>query len=304
MRTLTIKRRKKFAACLGKMKIYIEDPVACDLVMQVYVKNPETGELVLTDVPCRRLGTLKNGEEKSFQISEAPARVFVIADQLSKNYCRDMACIPAGEEDVVLCGQNYFNPATGNAFRFDGAPSPEAEALRHRSVGKGTVVLVVALIVGILLGFAITTALRLASISGEVVHTVEDMQITLPGNLKEIDESGFTACYDGRDMAVYILEEKFSLDPKLKGYTLTQYGEAVIENNDFASSPKLKAGDGYLYFEYDWTNEELDQELHYYVALYKESDAFWMITFAARAEDFEELRDKVVSSSKSVEFDK
>ena len=50
MRNLTIVRRKSFVACLAKMKVYIEDPAS--------------NELVINKIPCRKLGELKNGEEK------------------------------------------------------------------------------------------------------------------------------------------------------------------------------------------------------------------------------------------------
>lgn len=83
MRTLTVKRKKKFTASLAKMKVYIEDPQA--------------NEITINDTPCRFLGTLKNGEEKSFEISESRAKVFVIADKLSKNFCNDFYEIPESD---------------------------------------------------------------------------------------------------------------------------------------------------------------------------------------------------------------
>ena len=62
---------------------------------------------------CRRLGDLKNGEEKTFLVGESAARVFVIADKLSKNYCNEFYPLPEGEEDVVLTGKNCFNLSAG-----------------------------------------------------------------------------------------------------------------------------------------------------------------------------------------------
>ena len=79
MRNLTIKRQKSFVACLGKMKVYIEDPMANDLVIK--------------GVYCRKLGDLKNGEEKTFQIGDNAAKVFVIADALSKDFCNEFILI-------------------------------------------------------------------------------------------------------------------------------------------------------------------------------------------------------------------
>ena len=61
MRNLTILRRKKAAAALTKMKVYIEDPFS--------------NELTIKDVPCRKLGELKNGEEVTFQIENRAAKI-------------------------------------------------------------------------------------------------------------------------------------------------------------------------------------------------------------------------------------
>jgi len=75
MRRLTIKREKSFVASLAKLKIYIEDPAS--------------DEIRINGTPCRKIGDLKNGEEKTFEINEQKAKVFVIADNLSKEYCNE-----------------------------------------------------------------------------------------------------------------------------------------------------------------------------------------------------------------------
>lgn len=145
MRTLTIKRTKRFVAFLVKMKIYVEDPTS--------------DEIVINKVPCRKLGTLKNGEEKSFQIDDGAAKVFAIADQLSKDYCNEYYQLPEGTEDIFLSGRNHFNPASGNAFRFDGNDNEEIIANRKKNNVKGVVVLIVSIIVGAILGFLIANSL-------------------------------------------------------------------------------------------------------------------------------------------------
>ena len=142
MRKLTIKRTKTFVACIAKMKVYVEDHSA--------------SELTISDVPCRKLGELKNGEEKTFEIGNEAVKIFVIADQLSKDYCNDMYELPEGEEDVVLTGKNRFNMATGNAFRFDNNNSHAVNANRERGMGKGMIVLIIAIVVGAIIGFAIS----------------------------------------------------------------------------------------------------------------------------------------------------
>lgn len=138
MRNLTIKRTKSFIACLAKAKVYIEDPYSNDLVID--------------NVTYRKLGTLKNGEEKSFVIDENPRRIYVIFGKSSKNYCNDFCDIPAGREDVYLTGKNRYNPAAGNPFRFDGVETPEMYVNRVNSTNKGIVVLIIAVAIGIVVG--------------------------------------------------------------------------------------------------------------------------------------------------------
>ena len=141
MRTLTIKRKKTFVACACKMQVYIES-------------FDGTGTEI-NGVYCRKLGELKNGEEKSFQIGDDSAKVFVIADSISKNYCNDCYQLPEGTEDITLCGQNKFNLATGNAFVFENNHTPEAVENRKRNVRKGVVILVVLFVVSFIIGFLI-----------------------------------------------------------------------------------------------------------------------------------------------------
>ncbi|MBQ4509514.1 MAG: hypothetical protein II984_02215 [Clostridia bacterium] len=142
MRNLTIKRNKAGAGCAGKLKVYIEDHNA--------------GEIEINGVPCRKIGTLKNGEEKTFSIDENEQKVFVIFDTMSKNYCNDYYKVPAGSEDVSLSGKCKFNPAAGNAFRFDGVTDEEVLQNRKSGNSKGVVVLIVAIIVGFVIGFLMT----------------------------------------------------------------------------------------------------------------------------------------------------
>jgi hypothetical protein len=54
MRNLTIKREKTFVGSLMKVHVYIEDHF--------------NSEITINNVPCRKLGDLKNNEEKTFEI--------------------------------------------------------------------------------------------------------------------------------------------------------------------------------------------------------------------------------------------
>ena len=105
MRNLIIKRNKSLAGCFGKVKVYIEDA--------------ENGELTIKGSPCRKLGELKNGEEKTFPVPETQVKVVVIADEATREFCSDSRIVPAGEEDARFSGKNTFDPQRGNPFKFD-----------------------------------------------------------------------------------------------------------------------------------------------------------------------------------------
>lgn len=141
MRNLTIKREKTFVACLGKFKVYIEDE--------------NSNELTIRNTPCRKLGELKNGTESTFTIDDTAAKIFVIADKMSKEYCNEMYKIPAGTEDIYLKGKPTFSLSSGNAFRFENNTDPEA--IKNRDVGKrkGSNVFLIAIIIGFIVGFMI-----------------------------------------------------------------------------------------------------------------------------------------------------
>ena len=98
----------------------------------------------------------KNGEEKSFEIGEEATRVYVIADILSKSYCNEFYPIDAGTEDVYLSGKNTL-PVRGNPFRFDNQTDPEAIENRRKGKGKAVTVIVIAAIVGFVIGFLVVS---------------------------------------------------------------------------------------------------------------------------------------------------
>lgn len=287
MRKLTIKRIKSFVGCLGVMKVYIEDPAS--------------SEMMINDIPCRKIGTLKNGEEKVFEIDEAQKKVFVIAGKMSKNYCSEFYNIPEGEEDVSLSGRNILNPAAGNAFRFDGIADEEMQENRKRGTKRGLVVLTFAIIVGLILGFSIGFFL-FSSIVHSKDFSSHGMTITLTDEFNEIDMDNYTVCFESQDVAVFALQERFTLAEGLEDYTLKQYGNVIINNNAPAAGAKLKNNHSLTYFEYEFTNPKTDETYHYFSVVYKASDSFWMVQFATSKENYERYEDSFIKWAKSVSF--
>ena len=296
MRKLTIRRSKSFVACLMKVKVYIEDPFV--------------NELTIDGVPCRKLGDLKNNEEKAFEIGDGQAKVFVIADTLSKDYCNDSFQLPAGQDDIFLSGKNTFNSA-GNAFRFDNNDSPEVLKARKKGAKKGLVIWIVAIVVGFAVGFgAVSFALSGVSVFNFLTNSKTEakvfaengMSITLTNEFRELDVDTFTNCYESDEVAVFALKEEFSMLDGSEDYTLTQYGELVLKNNGMDSF-ELQTADGLTYFEYESTIPDTNDVFTYFSFIFKTDDAFWLIQFATKTEDVKEVSPSIVEWAHSITFE-
>ena len=288
MRNLTIKRTKSIPGCLAKIKVYIEDP--------------NQNELIINNTPCKLLGSLKNGEEKTFEIGEERAKVFVIADKLSKNFCNEFYQLEEGQEDIFLSGKTRLNPATGNAFRFDNNDTEEVVANRKRSSRKGLVVLIIAAMIGFTVGILLYSGIFSDKDPNPKAFSKEGMTIELTNQFRENNYQGFTVVYESKKVAVFTLKEEFTLLEGLENKTVKQYAEMVIETNGFTSST-VKTEDGLTYFEYDFTNPESNDTYNYYAYAYKANDAFWLIQFATLEENVDECKPQIKAWAKSVTFE-
>lgn len=288
MRNLTIKRNKSFVGCIAKMKIYIEDKDANDIV--------------INNVSCRKLGDLKNNEEKTFEIGEEAAKVFVIADKLSKEYCNEFYELPAGEDDVYLSGKNRFNLANGNAFLFDNNDNEDVLKNRRNGSRKGLAVLIASVLVGAVVGFAISSGLFGYLSAKPEVFTGNGIRITLTSEFKETQMNNYTNCYDSSDVAVFMIKEEFALIDGFEDLTLEEYGEAVMQNNGYSSN-ELKTVDGLTGFEYDFQNPDTSDSYRFYTYIYKSDDAFWMVQFVTLDENIDEYGPKITEWAKSVSFE-
>lgn len=289
MRNLTIKRQKSFVGCLAKLKIYIEDNTS--------------NEMFINNTPCRKIGEIKNGEEKTFQIGEQEAKVFVIADKISSSFCNEYYQLSEGQDDIFLSGKNKFNPASGNAFRFDNNDSEEIAAYRKRSNRKGTIVCITAVVVGAVVGFLVTSWLFSDKAPKEKTFSYDEMAITLTDEFKEAEIERFTVGYESKKVAVFALKEEFALAEGFGDYTLEQYANLVIQANSVGSA-EVKTGDGLIHFEYDYTSPETKEVFRYFAYVYKADDAFWLIQFATLDENVDKYAEQITEWAKSVEFSK
>ena len=287
MRNLTIKRAKSFVACLVKMKIYIEDPTAA--------------ELYISGTPCRKLGNLKNGKEVTFQIGDAAARIYVIADTASKDYCNEYYQLPEGQEDIVLTGKNKFNPAAGNPFRFDNNTSQGVQAQRKKNSKIGTIVLIVAAVLGGIIGFFFGYGGLSTKAPEPKTFVTGGMSITLTDAFQKMAVDGYDAAYDSRNVAVFALKEPLSLVEGFADYGLTDYAELLLEVNN-QTDKEIKTQQGRTYFDYSYQNPETEALYHYYTYVYKTEDAFWAVQFALLESDVPAFADQITQWAASVTF--
>ena len=289
MRSLTIKRTKSFVACLSKLWVYVEDPTS--------------NELLINGVACRKLGNLKNGEEKTFYIDESAMKVFVIADKLSKNCCNEYYQIPEGQEGIVLSGKNYYNPLNGNAFRFDNNDSEEVVANRNRNTRKMSVVFILSVIVGIIIGYFLVTELIFNQKALPKTFSDSGMSITLTGDFEEFDVDNFTVSYASKNVAVFALKEEFSLAPALENYSLVDYVDMVRRVNNL-NNDSIRTIAGYVCIVFDRVNEDTNEEYRYFAFAYKADDAFWLVQFAVLSENADQYEDQIAKWAGSMKFSK
>ncbi len=292
MRNLTITRTKTFVGCAMSLKVYIEDPFGTD---------PTAATTTINGVMCRLLGKIKNGATETYEIGNEAGRVYVIADKLSKSYCNEFYPLPAGEEDISLSGRPRFNPATGNAFRFDGVVDPEVLANRKRGVGKGTLVLIIAMVVGFVGGFVLSNVL-FSGLGDPKDFTCEELTITLTEKFERDAELegqylNYTAVYSTDEAIAFLIESPLTEYPGLAGKSAQAFAELCAASHGLKAED-VHTTDGLVYYEYPFTDDRLQQIAFFF----KSDEAFWEVRFAVFAEDIDEMRPHVMEWAKSVTF--
>lgn len=280
MRRLWIHRRKATAACLAKMKVYIEDP---------------EGDTLINGFPCRKLGELKNGQKTSFSIGEEAARLFVVADTLSRNLYNEFVEIPEGQEDVILSGRNVLKPFSGNPFRFDHVTDQAVLENREQVSRRGSRTMVTAIVAGILLGVGVGVAVGNAMLS-EISETVQpktfevqEMQITLTEAFAETEVTGYNACYTSGETAVFVLREDLEQMKAYGSMSLEVYGAMILANNGFDQRVQLQEEEGLTTFDCLYMMPDSGEEYYYYCGLFQSENACWMVQITTMADRTEEM---------------
>ncbi len=133
------------------------------------------------------------------------------------------------------------------------------------------------------------------------VFTCEELSVTLNEGYVETEMEGYDACFDSSTVAVFILKEEFSLMEGFEDYTLEQYADLVLQANS-ARSPERADTDGLTCMKYSFFNAEENETYTYLASLYKSDNAFWMVQFVCKAEDYAEHEAYFIERAKTVTF--
>lgn len=133
------------------------------------------------------------------------------------------------------------------------------------------------------------------------VFTKNEFSITLNEAYVESEYEGYYACYDSATVAVFVVKESFDIIEGFSEYTIDQYANLVMDSCK-DKNPSLRQKDGLSYIEYSFKNTELNKTYVYLTALYKSSDAFYMVQFTCEDKDYTEYKDYFLERAKTVKF--
>jgi hypothetical protein len=297
MRNVTIERKKSFVGSLAKFRVFIEDAQAPDMMIQ--------------GVPCRKVGEMKNGESVTFTVGDEATKIFVINGQASQEFCVELYPLPAGTADVYLSGACKLNPSAGNAFRFDGNDSEEAQQVRKGSKKTGILATIIAVVLGVLLsvGFGLMKGkvLNCSKKAKDRNFTAMEMDITLDSSFKKESKLNFAGYFYSNDAMVLVERVGFDtidgeMQEDFKNITAKEFAQYALLGGEISSDTGVQEENGIPYFEYEQKDPNTGETVRYYVTFYKSENAFWDVQFGALKKDFSKMRSSFVKWAKSVSF--
>ena len=124
------------------------------------------------------------------------------------------------------------------------------------------------------------------------------LHLTLTDAFAEKSHAAYTLYAESEDLLVLGLkEEYFSAQTSLK-----QYAELVWVANQLEGELPLVDDGEHLWFDYE--NHVNGADYRYRAYVFKDNEGFWLLQFAARAEEFETLTEAMREYVASVYFDK
>ena len=163
-----------------------------------------------------------------------------------------------------------------------------------------------ALLLALICAIAVSSLTGLTACSGQnffnappkpKTFSASGMSIVLTDRFVEEAPDGpdFTAYAE--NVAVSALKESFTLADGLADMSLDEYADIVCKNNGL-SDKDILSGEAVRFFEYD--SDADGKTFHYWVYLFKGSDAFWIFNFVSLKKDAPSLSSSVSEWAESV----
>ncbi len=269
MRILTIRREKSIADFMFKVTFYVEDY--------------EKGTTTINKIPCRKLGTLKNGEEKVFEIPEHECKNFATKNDITKNLINEFYQLPAGNMEVFLIGRCRISLFKDDLFIFDNNYSPEAIENRKKSAKKGAAFIIPFILLVGVVAFQVGFYSAYLAITNQSVYnktfSYEEMSITLPSDFREVENSfQFDAMYTNSEVYVGIskkgIEDLEGIDD-FDSYSMEEYLAETLSNDRIIDYRVEDTEAWYSYYYID----DVGIKYYYYANVYKTDDSFWCIQY-------------------------
>lgn len=128
------------------------------------------------------------------------------------------------------------------------------------------------------------------SFDSEKTYSFDNFSVTLPNDFSEVTDYGYDYYLQNSDCIIAVTKETFNSlsDTGLTSESSTMdYANAIILANNINAEPSL-GNNSNAFFEYDASGGD-GIDYHYYTAIIKGSDAFWICRFACLQENAAEM---------------
>lgn len=173
-----------------------------------------------------------------------------------------------------------------------------------KKTAKGQTLLLPILLIVFLLFLLATLLLPMVSCDDNVFE-VREMRIKLTDEFSESLRIAFTAAYESYDMAVLVIREDNKVveeAAKAADIPLTQYAQMIIDNgDDLKGNTTIVEEEGLTTFTYTNTEDKIDYT--YYATVFSSEEAYWLVQFVVKTEQFEAEKPNILTYAKSIHFD-
>lgn len=278
MRNLTIYRKSAAAGKLAKMNVFIEDP--------------NSTELILPDHHYKKLGDLKNGEAKTFQVTEDAAKIIVVSEREGRNSRWGYYMLEQGTEDVVLTGKTTLEKGGQFVFEFDVKSAQiDTQALNKRRVIKRWFVRVLIMVLCVLV-------LRSCLAEPEPkAFAVEDLNITLTTDFVRETNNEALAMFESKKVNVYIHKEVHIFYDDLRSLSAEEYAKTIAENTD-VNADITKNENGWVTYNHTKNAGKIISSHHFFY-VFKTTNSFWIVEFVTPSDNY---KDDIEQWANSMEF--